>query len=88
MTAVKLTTKDLIRAFDVTAMTVSNWRAGSPTKAALPCKKVGRNVVFSAAQVQQWAKRHDVPILDPKALAGDAERGRPGPKPRPARKTH
>lgn len=88
MATAKLTTKDITRAFDVTSMTVSNWRAGSPTKKPLPCKKVGRSVVFSPAQVLQWAKRHDVPILDPQALTGDAERGRPGPKPRPARKAH
>lgn len=83
----KLTTKDLTTAFDVTAMTIANWRAGSATKAALPYQKSGHHVTFAPGKVQQWAKRNGVPILAPEALAGAAERTRPGPKPQLKQKT-
>ena len=77
----KLTTKDLIAAFDVTSMTIANWRQGSATKSALPCHKAGRAVTFAPGKVKQWAKQNGVPILAPESLLGAAERSRPGPKP-------
>lgn len=78
MTAqVRLTTKDLTRAFGVTPMTITNWRKGTPTRTALPAIIKGRNVVYSAAQVEKWAQRNEVLLVEPLTPQG---REKPGPK--------
>lgn len=87
MTKAILTTKDLVAAFGVTSMTISNWRKGSPTKTALPTKQRGRFVCFEPERVQRWANSNSVPILAPKKLAGGAERLKPGPKSHSAQKS-
>ena len=81
MPAVKLvTTKDLQRAFDVSHMAIIAWRQGSATRDPLPIIMQGRNVRFSVPTVKRWAKRYDVPIVNPEALDNPLPAARPGPK--------
>lgn len=87
MAGAKLTTRDLLGAFGVTPMTITNWRAGSATRGALPAEKVGRHVVYSPAEVRKWARKFSVPIADEQKLLGGAGRLRPGPRPKSPEKT-
>lgn len=77
MSAKKLTTKDLTRAFGVTGMTITNWRKGTPTRKPLPFRTKGRAVQYDAAKVARWASQHEMPLVEPLEPQG---RQKPGPK--------
>jgi hypothetical protein len=83
-----LTTLDLVKVFDVTPMTIYNWRnpAEGSRKSPLPCNGTGRNVNFNAVKIAAWANKNGVPMVrDPIDIAegGSGEpRKKPGPKPR------
>lgn len=81
--AARLTTKDVVAAFGVTPMTVTNWRAGTPTRTKLPFTKRGRAVSYQPDKVRGWAEKNGVPIADEAALAGGTPRLKPGPKAAP-----
>jgi hypothetical protein len=78
-----LTTADLQKAFGVTAMTIHNWRKGTPQRPALKTKSDGRRVAFAEAAVRRWAEKAGVAVVDESALLGGLARGKPGPKPAP-----
>jgi len=83
MATKKLTTKDLLRVFAVTPMTIHLWRKGTATRSPLPTSSPAgkRPVFFSAAKIKQWAEKNGVTIvLDPLGLESDDVK--PGPKPK------
>lgn len=61
-----ITSRDIQQAFDVTPMTVINWRKGSVRRAALPCKIIPHGqrprIEFDLAQVTAWALEHGIPF--------------------------
>jgi hypothetical protein len=70
-----LSMKNMEELFDVTAMTIHNWKKGSATKAALPAE-------FTPAAVKRWALKNTVRMTcEPADLLGK-DVGKPGPKPR------
>lgn len=73
----QLSIAQLKAGFGVAHMTIFNWRAGTPTKEALPAEK-GENgrVVFDAAAVKAWAKKHGLKFTMP---TEDATWKSPGP---------
>lgn len=83
-----LTNADLVRIFDVTPMTIYNWRMADPEharKSPLPSTVKGREVTFNAIRIKAWATKNDVPMkLDPVDIAEGGSgiiRKKPGPKP-------
>ena len=77
----RLTTWHLQRIFDVSAMTVYNWRRGTATKTRLPCavEQNGR-VHYTIGAVKAWARKNAVPLVeDPGQVATMAPRRR-GPR--------
>jgi len=82
---VPLTTWHLQRLFDVSAMTIYNWRQGTVTKTPLPCEvDASGHVHYWLAEVKVWARKNAVPLAaDPGEVAEMAPRRR-GPR----RKVH
>ena len=64
----ELTTESLLLMFDVTPMTLYNWRKGIDKKkvSKLPyhTRKIGsrHRVYFKWGEVKQWASKNDVPV--------------------------
>lgn len=73
MSATNLTTKQVMAIAGVSHMTVYVWRQGTATRDALQTisdKKRPNAVLFSAAKLKAWAKKHGVELLhDPVAVA-------------------
>lgn len=77
MKVTKLTVKNLVTLFGVTAMTVHNWKKGSPSRPAMPDD-------LTPAKVKKWATQNGITMTcEPAALLG-TDINKPGPKPRPA----
>lgn len=77
-TAKTLTDKNIARVFDVTLMTVYNWKSGrTASKSEFPTSP-------TPARVRRWAERRGVPmVVAPESVLG-ADVLKPGPKARPA----
>jgi hypothetical protein len=65
----KLTIKDMVHIFDVTPMTIHNWKEGFDKKktSKLPCYTVPHGfkhrVYFKWDLVKQWAKENEVEVV-------------------------
>lgn len=77
----ELTTKDLMQIFNVTMMTINNWRDGTDKKkvSALPfhTRPAGtrHTVYFKWAEVYQWSRKNSVGIvLHPVKVLGFGEK--------------
>jgi hypothetical protein len=80
-----LSTKQLCAGFGVSAVTISNWRKGTPGKTALPvAEHPGYGVRFDPAVIKAWAKEHGLKFSVAAAQAVGAST--PGPKPTVAAK--
>lgn len=71
-----LTPKHVAHIFDVSLMTVCNWRKGTPTYGVLkttPVKNSPRNVGFKVSEIKRWAKTNNLPMrVQPDKLLGES----------------
>lgn len=72
-----LTTPQVMQIFGVSHVTVYQWRQGSGSKKALPCKTgkpTPRSVAFDPVKIETWANAHNIPMLyDPVKLANEGK---------------
>ena len=63
----RLTTNELEVMFEVTKMTVNNWRIGSPRITPLPYHTLKRGsrfkIYFKATEVTKWAAKHNILVV-------------------------
>jgi hypothetical protein len=66
-----------MKIFDVSHVTIYQWRQGTATRKPLPCKTgkpTARSVLFDPAKIEAWANTHEVPMLyDPVKLANEGK---------------
>lgn len=84
----RLTVSQMQQLFDVTRMTLFNWRKGSATRTPLPVAKPrkgdGRMITFDPERTMKWAASNNIMIATPlaKVMGLKQSKKRRGPKPR------
>lgn len=72
-----LTTQQVMQIFNVSHVTVYQWRQGTATRKALPCKvgkPTARSVAFDPTKIESWANANEVPMFyDPMKLASEGK---------------